>query len=50
MEILTLAERLTKDIQNTDDIKFAIPLNIKSLSAKAGDVDGQPITFTLLDK
>ncbi|EOV0115254.1 DUF3644 domain-containing protein [Vibrio parahaemolyticus] len=44
-EILTLAESLTEDVQNTDDIEFAIPLNVKLVFAKDGDVEGQPITL-----
>lgn len=44
-EILTLAESLAEDVKNTDDIEFAIPLNVKLVFAKDGDIDGQSITL-----
>lgn len=43
-EILNLAESLTEEVQNIDDIEFAIPLNVKLVFAKDGE-DGQVITL-----
>lgn len=43
-EILSLAESLTEEVQNIDDIEFAIPLNVKLVFAKDGE-DGQAITL-----
>jgi hypothetical protein len=43
-EILNLAESLTEEVQDIDDIEFAIPLNVKLVFAKDGE-DGQAITL-----
>lgn len=43
-EILSLAESLTEEVQDIDDIEFAIPLNVKLVFAKDGE-DGQAITL-----
>lgn len=43
-EILNLAESLTEEVQDIDDIEFAIPLNVKLVFAKDGE-DGQVITL-----
>jgi hypothetical protein len=43
-EILSLAEVLTEEVQNIDDIEFAIPLNVSLIFAK-DDEDGQSITL-----
>lgn len=44
-EILNLAEQLTDDVKNTDDIEFAIPLNVKLVFARDSDANGQTITI-----
>lgn len=40
-DILALAESLTEDIQSSDDIEFAIPLNVKLVFAKDPEAEGQ---------
>jgi len=44
-EILALAEGLEKDINTINDIEFAIPLDVKLVFAKDGDIHGQMVTI-----